>query len=108
MWPYLLLVFFNGTVLTYLSQQLKIDLKILAIKTTFEPFWKFGFDLFQDRYISDDVERQWKQHNVDDKDTIGWEEYRQLIYGFLDDPEGTPPGDDGDDDDSFSYKYVGV
>ena len=54
------------------------------------------------------MERQWKQHNVDEKDTIGWEEYRQLIYGFLDDPEGTPPGDDGDDDDSFSYKYVGV
>jgi len=39
------------------------------------------------------------------KDTIGWEEYRQLVYGFLDDPEGTP---DGEDDDSFSYKYVAV
>ncbi len=61
----------------------------------------FFFVSMKDRYISDDVERQWKQHNVDDKNTIGWEEYRQLVYGFLDDPEGTPVGDD---DDSFSYK----
>jgi hypothetical protein len=60
-------------------------------------------NIFQDRYISDDVERQWKQHNVDDKDTIGWEEYRHLVYGFLDEPEGTQQTED---DDSFSYKSV--
>jgi len=35
-----------------------------------------------DRYTSEDVDRQWVQHNQDGKDAIGWEEYRQLVYGF--------------------------
>jgi hypothetical protein len=48
------------------------------------------------------VERQWKQHNADNKDAIGWEEYRQLVYGFLDDPDGQQ----SDDDDSHVYKYA--
>ena len=38
----------------------------------------------QQRYVSEDVDRQWTQHNSDNKETITWEEYRQLVYGFLD------------------------
>ena len=38
----------------------------------------------QQRYVSEDVDRQWNQHNNDNKETITWEEYRQLVYGFLD------------------------
>ena len=56
----------------------------------------------QDRYISEDVERQWSQHNVDNSDTIGWEEYRHLVYGFLDDPDESE--NEVEDDDNFSYK----
>lgn len=38
----------------------------------------------QKRYVLDDVERQWKAHNPENKDTISWEEYRKLVYGFID------------------------
>ena len=38
----------------------------------------------QQRYVSEDVDRQWNQHNADNKETITWTEYRQLVYGFLD------------------------
>ena len=38
----------------------------------------------QQRYVSEDVDRQWNQHNADNKETITWQEYRQLVYGFLD------------------------
>lgn len=57
----------------------------------------------QDRYISDDVDRQWRQHNVENKETISWEDYRHLVYGFLDDQEGTQTNED---DDTFSYKRM--
>uniref|UniRef100_A0A6M2DZT0 Reticulocalbin-3 n=1 Tax=Xenopsylla cheopis TaxID=163159 RepID=A0A6M2DZT0_XENCH len=39
----------------------------------------------QRRYIADDVERQWKQHNPENKPSITWEEYKKETYGFLDD-----------------------
>lgn len=41
----------------------------------------------QQRYIRDDVERQWKSHNPDDKDTISWESYKNLVYGFMDESD---------------------
>lgn len=56
----------------------------------------------QQRYISEDVDRQWEQHNVDNKDQIGWEEYRQLVYGFLDEDAE----DNHEDDDTMSYKKM--
>jgi Ca2+-binding EF-hand superfamily protein len=56
----------------------------------------------QQRYISEDVDRQWNQHNVDNKENIGWQEYRQLVYGFLD--EDTE--DNHVDSDTLSYQYV--
>ena len=36
------------------------------------------------RYVSKDVDRQWMQYKSDIKETITWEEYRKLVYGFLD------------------------
>ncbi|EDW79487.1 uncharacterized protein Dwil_GK20385 [Drosophila willistoni] len=39
----------------------------------------------QKRYIDEDVNRLWRQHNPENNKTIPWEVYRKLIYGFLDD-----------------------
>ena len=55
----------------------------------------------QDRYMSEDVEKQWAQHNVDGRDELGWNDYRKLVYGFLDE-------DDADAQEGASYKYVGI
>lgn len=55
----------------------------------------------QQRYIRDDVERQWKSHNPDDKEKIIWEEYRKMIYGFLDDKDL-----DTTDKQDESYSYA--
>ena len=38
----------------------------------------------QRRYIDEDVDRQWRQHNPDGNDTITWESYRREVYGFMD------------------------
>ncbi|KAF7264400.1 calumenin B scf [Rhynchophorus ferrugineus] len=38
----------------------------------------------QKRYISEDVNRAWKQHNPDDKPTLSWDDYKKNVYGFLD------------------------
>ena len=54
----------------------------------------------QQRYISEDVDRQWSQHNIDQKDTITWEEYRKLVYGFLDEDAE----DNHVDEDTISYQ----
>lgn len=40
----------------------------------------------QKRYISDDVDRQWKAHNPEAKEKITWAEYKKIMYGFM---EGT-------------------
>ena len=43
----------------------------------------------QDRYINADVDREWKQYNPsDDESGFGWEDYRKLVYGFLDASDG--------------------
>ena len=49
--------------------------------------------------MSEDVEKQWAQHNHDGKEELGWEEYRQLVYGFMDE-EGA------DQEEAASYKSV--
>ena len=54
----------------------------------------------QQRYISEDVDRQWTQHNVDNKDTLTWDEYRQLVYGFLDEDLS----DGHEDEDTITYQ----
>ncbi|KAF4523076.1 hypothetical protein B566_EDAN003088 [Ephemera danica] len=38
----------------------------------------------QKRYILDDVDRQWKAHNPENKEKISWEEYKKMVYGFMD------------------------
>ena len=54
----------------------------------------------QQRYISEDVDRQWTQHNVDNKDKLTWDEYRQLVYGFLDEDLS----DGHEDEDTITYQ----
>ena len=55
----------------------------------------------QRRYITEDVDRQWKTHNPTGKDTITWEEYKKMVYGFMDDME---PNELERDEDGFTYK----
>ncbi|XP_038213416.1 calumenin-B [Zerene cesonia] len=38
----------------------------------------------QKRYIEEDVERHWKQHNPENTDVVTWEVYRKNVYGFMD------------------------
>ncbi|XP_030071711.1 calumenin isoform X1 [Microcaecilia unicolor] len=52
----------------------------------------------QKRWIYEDVERQWKGHDLNEDGLISWEEYRNATYGYiLDDP---------DPDDGFNYKQM--
>lgn len=41
----------------------------------------------QQRYLRDDTERQWRNHNPSEKDKITWEEYRNVTYGFIDEDD---------------------
>ena len=63
------------------------------------------FNLKKNRYTSEDVERQWVQHNQEGKDALGWEEYRQLVYGFLDDTNAEENNDISEEDNE-SYRLV--
>lgn len=58
----------------------------------------------QQRYIRDDVERQWKSHNPDDKDKLPWESYRKMVYGFMDEKDFDNNIQEGDD--NFSYAVM--
>ncbi|KAK2519350.1 Calu [Columba livia] len=54
----------------------------------------------QKRWIFEDVERQWKGHDLNEDGLISWEEYKNATYGYiLDDP---------DPDDGFNYKQMMV
>lgn len=55
----------------------------------------------QQRYIRDDVERQWRSHNRQGKDKLPWTEYRVMVYGDMDEHE--KERQDKSDDDTFSY-----
>lgn len=57
----------------------------------------------QRRYIDDDVNRQWKQHNTNGSDLIQWDTYRKNVYGFLDEMD---PKDLEQGDEHFSYKSM--
>ncbi|KAK9876619.1 hypothetical protein WA026_013997 [Henosepilachna vigintioctopunctata] len=37
----------------------------------------------QKRYISEDTNRQWKQHNPEEKEALPWDEYEKLVYNFV-------------------------
>ncbi|GLD68829.1 calumenin-B [Lates japonicus] len=52
----------------------------------------------QKRWIYDDVDRQWKSHDLNGDEVVSWEEYKNATYGYiLDDP---------DPDDGFSYRQM--
>ncbi|KAM6301742.1 calumenin-like [Podargus strigoides] len=54
----------------------------------------------QKRWIYEDIERQWKGHDLNEDGLISWEEYKNATYGYiLDDP---------DPDDGFNYKQMMV
>jgi len=55
----------------------------------------------QDRYIGEDVERQWESHKPDSKDTVNWGEYRHNVYGFLDEEDSADQEEHG-----FSYQQM--
>lgn len=38
----------------------------------------------QRRYIDEDVDRVWRQHNPNNESAIDWEVYRKTVYGFMD------------------------
>lgn len=57
----------------------------------------------QRRYIEDDVQRQWKQHNPENKDQIHWNTYRNNVYAFMDDMD---PKDLDREDEGFTYKSM--
>lgn len=52
----------------------------------------------------EDVDRQWKAHNPDSKGSITWEEYKKMVYGFMDDME--PSELENNSDEGFSYKEM--
>ncbi|XP_037111189.1 calumenin-B-like [Syngnathus acus] len=54
----------------------------------------------QKRWIYEDVDRQWKTHDLDQDGKVSWEEYKNATYGYiLDEPEP---------DDDFSYRQMMV
>lgn len=57
----------------------------------------------QKRYILEDVDRQWKQHNADDKESVAWEDYKKMVYGFLD---SMTSDEINKDDEGFSYQNM--
>lgn len=56
----------------------------------------------QRRYIRDDVERQWKSHNPMGKEKLSWTEYKDIVYGDMEEHEAERRENDKADD-SFSY-----
>lgn len=57
----------------------------------------------QKRYIMEDIDRQWRQHNPENNETITWEQYRKLVYGFLD---GMDPTEAEKEREGYSYKNM--
>lgn len=37
----------------------------------------------QKRWIYDDVDRQWKSHDLNGDDVVSWEEYKNATYGYI-------------------------
>jgi len=54
----------------------------------------------QNRYVNEDVEKQWSIHKPESKETINWSEYREGVYGFLDEEDAH------DEEHGFSYKKM--
>ncbi|XP_018018716.1 calumenin-B-like [Hyalella azteca] len=54
----------------------------------------------QKRYITDDARRQWSAHNPKGKPNLNWDEYKALVYGFMD---GLSEDELKTDDEGESY-----
>nr|XP_046206207.1 calumenin-B-like isoform X1 [Oncorhynchus gorbuscha] len=52
----------------------------------------------QKRWIYDDVDRQWKGHDLNGDGLVSWEEYKNATYGYI--------LDDSDPEDGFSYRQM--
>lgn len=37
----------------------------------------------QKKWIYDDVDRQWKSHDLNGDDVVSWEEYKNATYGYI-------------------------
>lgn len=57
-------------------------------------------DYTQKRYITDDVKRQWNANNPENTDTLHWEDYKKIVYGFMDNMD---PKELEDDEEGMSY-----
>lgn len=55
----------------------------------------------QQKYMRDNVQRTWKMHNPENKDKISWEEYSNLVYGFM---KGIDPKELEKDHEGVTYK----
>lgn len=53
------------------------------------------------RYIRDDVERQWTSHNPESEEKLAWSKYKSMVYGFMENNEGEDT--DNPEDENFSY-----
>ncbi|XP_034937858.1 calumenin-A [Chelonus insularis] len=57
----------------------------------------------QQRYIRDDVERQWKSYNPDESSNkLTWESYKKMVYGFMDEKDYDPQVHD----ENYSYSVM--
>uniref|UniRef100_UPI00358F65D6 calumenin-like n=1 Tax=Myxine glutinosa TaxID=7769 RepID=UPI00358F65D6 len=54
----------------------------------------------QNRWVYEDVERQWKSHDLNNDDFISWEEYHNATYGFMTD------GAHDFDGNGYNYKQM--
>lgn len=52
----------------------------------------------QKKYLKEDAMRQWEAHNPKNKPQLSWDEYKSMVYGFLDDAE--------EDDENETYKVM--
>jgi len=64
---------------------------------------KQWIDYTQKRYLMDDTKRQWETHNPKNKDQVSWDEYRSLVYGFMDNIDPTELDDEKEAD---TYKKM--
>ena len=37
----------------------------------------------QKRWIYDDVDRQWKSHDLNGDEVVSWDEYKNATYGYI-------------------------
>lgn len=57
----------------------------------------------QKRYITEDINRQWAQHNPENHPKIHWDTYQKLVYGFMD---SLDPAELEKEQEGFSYKNM--